>query len=103
LLASCLDSTLRLLQTDTGELLNTYTGHAATSTRAEGRLSHDDACVLSTSEDGRVVAWDIVQSVIVRQFKVRVSQFLGCAVAFVLKLDCAKIKFTNQCDVCFLP
>lgn len=69
-LASCLDSRLRLLETDTGELLNAYTGHEATSTRAEGRLSHDDACVLSTSEDGRVIAWDIVQAVMVRQFKV---------------------------------
>ena len=71
LLASCLDSKVRLLETDTGELLNAYTGHQANSMRAEGRLSHDDACVLSTSEDGRVVAWDIVQAVMVRQFKVR--------------------------------
>ena len=70
MLASCLDSKLRLLETDTGELLNAYSGHEATSMRAEGRLSHDDACVLSTSEDGRVVAWDIVQAVMVRQFKV---------------------------------
>ncbi len=70
MLASCLDSKLRLLETDTGELLNAYSGHQATSMRAEGRLSHDDACVLSTSEDGRVVAWDIVQAVMVRQFKV---------------------------------
>ena len=70
LLASCLDSKARLLETDTGELLNAYTGHEATSMRAEGRLSHDDACVLSTSEDGRVLAWDIVQAVMVRQFKV---------------------------------
>jgi hypothetical protein len=38
--------------------------------RAEGRLSHDDACVLSTSEDGRVVVWDIVQAMMVRQFQV---------------------------------
>jgi hypothetical protein len=28
--------------------------------------------VLSTSEDGRVLAWDIVQAVMVRQYKVRV-------------------------------
>jgi mitogen-activated protein kinase organizer 1 len=76
LLASCLDSKARLLETDTGELLNAYTGHEATSMRAEGRLSHDDACVLSTSEDGRVVAWDIVQAVMVRQFKV--SDALSC-------------------------
>jgi hypothetical protein len=41
--------------------------------RAEARLSHDDACVLSTSEDGRVVAWDIVQAVMLRQFKVRAA------------------------------
>ncbi len=73
LLASCLDSKVRLLETDTGELLNAYSGHQATSMRAEGRLSHDDACVLSTSEDGRVVAWDIVQAVMLRQFKVRAA------------------------------
>jgi hypothetical protein len=38
--------------------------------RAEARLSHDDACVFSTSEDGRVIAWDIVQAVTVQQYKV---------------------------------
>ena len=70
ILASCLDSKVRLLETDTGELLNTYSGHHAASMRAEGRLSHDDACVLSTSEDGRVVVWDIVQAMMVRQFQV---------------------------------
>ncbi len=75
LLASCLDSKVRLLETDTGELLNAYSGHEATCMRAEGRLSHDDACVLSTSEDGRVVAWDIVQAVMVRQFKVKPACF----------------------------
>jgi WD40 repeat protein len=73
LLASCLDSKVRLLETDTGELLNAYSGHHATSMRAEARLSHDDACVLSTSEDGHVVAWDIVQAVMLRQFKVRAA------------------------------
>ena len=78
ILASCLDSKVRLLETDTGELLNAYSGHEATSMRAEGRLSHDDACVLSTSEDGRVVAWDIVQAVMVRQFKV--SNLLPCCI-----------------------
>jgi mitogen-activated protein kinase organizer 1 len=83
-LASCLDSRLRLLETDTGELLNAYTGHEATSTRAEGRLSHDDACVLSTSEDGRVIAWDIVQAVMVRQFKVLCRPtFICCARNFL--------------------
>ena len=85
MLASCLDSKLRLLETDTGELLNAYSGHEATSMRAEGRLSHDDACVLSTSEDGRVVAWDIVLAVMVRQFKVRRKNFIVGEMSFLMQ------------------
>lgn len=97
LLASCLDSKVRLLETDTGELLNAYSGHQATSMRAEGRLSHDDACVLSTSEDGRVVAWDIVQAVMLRQFKVRAAACFAVP-SHLIRVFCVCVRSTADTD-----
>lgn len=50
LLTSSLDSTLRLIDKDTGELLNTYKGHLNTSYRCANAFSFDDGFVMSGSE-----------------------------------------------------
>lgn len=61
-LASCLDSTLRLLDRASGELLNEYKGHVNKAVKLDSCFSHDDAFVVSASEDGRVLFWDLVEA-----------------------------------------
>ncbi|NXX16287.1 WDR83 protein, partial [Podargus strigoides] len=60
-LAASLDSTLRLLDKETGELLGEYTGHRSTAYRLDCVLSERDAHVGSASEDGHVYFWDLVE------------------------------------------
>ncbi|NXI46992.1 WDR83 protein, partial [Galbula dea] len=61
LLLASLDSTLRLLDKETGELLGEYTGHCSTKYRLDCVLSEQDTHVGSASEDGRVYFWDLVE------------------------------------------
>eukprot|EP00197_Chlamydomonas_leiostraca_P014689 CAMPEP_0202867786 /NCGR_PEP_ID=MMETSP1391-20130828/9621_1 /ASSEMBLY_ACC=CAM_ASM_000867 /TAXON_ID=1034604 /ORGANISM="Chlamydomonas leiostraca, Strain SAG 11-49" /LENGTH=313 /DNA_ID=CAMNT_0049547851 /DNA_START=81 /DNA_END=1019 /DNA_ORIENTATION=+ len=78
-LAACLDSTLRLLDKSTGELLSTYTGHVHSSVKMDCCLTPTDAHVVGCSETGEVVFWDLVESEIVRCFKAH--QGVVCSMA----------------------
>nr|XP_044607819.1 WD repeat domain-containing protein 83 isoform X1 [Equus asinus] len=60
-LVSSLDSTLRLLDKDTGELLGEYTGHKNREYKLDCCLSERDTHVVSCSEDGKVFFWDLVE------------------------------------------
>ncbi|KAM6389961.1 LOW QUALITY PROTEIN: WD repeat domain-containing protein 83 [Rhynochetos jubatus] len=60
-LAASLDSTLRLLDKETGELLGEYRGHRSETYRLDCVLSARDTHVGSASEDGRVCFWDLVE------------------------------------------
>ncbi|KAK1153717.1 WD repeat domain-containing protein 83-like [Acipenser oxyrinchus oxyrinchus] len=60
-LSSSLDSTLRLLDKDTGELLGEYKGHKNSRYKLECCLTEKDTHVVSCSEDGSVYYWDLVQ------------------------------------------
>lgn len=60
-LVSSLDSTLRLLDKDTGELLGEYTGHKNQEYKLDCCLSERDTHVVSCSEDGKVYFWDLVE------------------------------------------
>ena len=67
--ASCLEGAggggaVRLLELGTGQLLNDYRGHAHASFALESCLSRTDAHVLSGSEDGRVLAWRLVEGAV---------------------------------------
>ena len=55
---------VRLLELGTGQLLNDYRGHAHASFALESCLSRTDAHVLSGSEDGRVLAWRLVEGAV---------------------------------------
>ncbi|KAM9100784.1 WD repeat domain-containing protein 83 [Sarcophilus harrisii] len=60
-LISSLDSSLRLLDKDTGELLGEYTGHKNREYKLDCCLSERDTHVVSASEDGHVYFWDLVE------------------------------------------
>ncbi|XP_049795271.1 WD repeat domain-containing protein 83 [Schistocerca nitens] len=55
------DSTVRLLDRDTGELLGEYRGHDVSGFTTESCVDNTDRHVLSGSADGHVYCWDLVR------------------------------------------
>ncbi|KAJ6813546.1 WD repeat domain-containing protein 83 [Iris pallida] len=72
-LASCLDSTLRLLDRSTGELLQEYKGHTCKSFKMDCCLTNTDAHVIGGSEDGSIYFWDLVDASVVSSFRAHTS------------------------------
>ncbi|XP_064899864.1 WD repeat domain-containing protein 83, partial [Columba livia] len=60
-LAASLDSVLRLLDTQSGELLGGVPRHRSGSYRLDCALSARDAHVVAASEDGHVYLWDLLE------------------------------------------
>jgi mitogen-activated protein kinase organizer 1 len=58
-LSSCLDSCLRLLDRESGELLITYSGHVNREYKLECGVLFDDSAVCCGSEDGYLCLWDL--------------------------------------------
>ncbi|KAF8693375.1 hypothetical protein HU200_038765 [Digitaria exilis] len=73
LLANCLDSTVRLLDKSSGELLQEYKGHACKSFKMDCCLTNDDAFVVGGSEDGHVFFWELVDAPVVTRFRAHSS------------------------------
>ncbi|KAL8139178.1 hypothetical protein V2J09_005179 [Rumex salicifolius] len=69
ILANCLDSTLRLLDRSSGELLQEYKGHICKSFKLDCCLTNTDAHVTGGSEDGNVFFWDLVDASVVSSFR----------------------------------
>ncbi|KAH0775962.1 hypothetical protein KY290_007373 [Solanum tuberosum] len=69
ILASCLDSTLRLLDRSSGELLQEYKGHICKSFKTDCCLTNSDAQVAGGSEDGYIYFWDLVDASVVSSFR----------------------------------
>ena len=65
ILASRLDSRLLLLERSSGDVLNEYAGHRNTEYKIQCCLSNTDAHILSGSEDGKIVFWDLVEGTVV--------------------------------------
>lgn len=65
LLAACLDSTLRLVDKSSGQLLAAYTGHLHQSVRMDCCLTPSDAHVVGSSETGEILFWDLVEAHVV--------------------------------------
>ena len=61
-LVSCLDSTLRLLDKQSGELLVEYQGHKNTEYKLIPAFTNSDSHVISGSEDGKIYIWDLVEA-----------------------------------------
>ena len=68
ILVGLLESKIALLDRGSGELLAQYKGHANSQFKVESLLTHDDAYVVSGSEDGRVFFWDLVEATVVKSF-----------------------------------
>ncbi|CAA3031199.1 WD repeat domain-containing 83 [Olea europaea subsp. europaea] len=73
ILASCLDSTLRLLDRSSGELLQEYKGHTCKSFKMDCCLTNTDAYVTGGSEDGFIYFWDLVDASVISSFRAHVS------------------------------
>nr|GEX68923.1 hypothetical protein [Tanacetum cinerariifolium] len=67
-LESCLDSTLRLLDRTSGELLQEYKGHTYKSFKMDCCLTNSDAHEIEGSEDGYLFIWDLVDAYVVSKF-----------------------------------
>ena len=60
---SCLDGTIRLMEADTGELLNTYDSHhTAGRYGLDVDILADDATIVTGSENGACALYDIVRA-----------------------------------------
>lgn len=73
ILAGCLDSTLRLIERSTGDLLQDYKGHLCKSYKMDSCLTNTDAHVVSGSEDGNVFFWDLVDASVISSLKAHAS------------------------------
>ncbi|BFZ60031.1 WD repeat-containing protein 83 [Saitoella coloradoensis] len=60
-LVTTLDSTLRLLDTSQGTLLQSYKGHKNSEYRIQSCLGKNEEFVVSGSEDGNVYVWDLLE------------------------------------------
>ncbi|KAH7282199.1 hypothetical protein KP509_35G018300 [Ceratopteris richardii] len=73
ILAGCLDSTLRLIERSSGDLLQEYKGHSCKSYKLDSCLTNTDAHVVSGSEDGKILFWDLVDASVVSSAKAHAS------------------------------
>lgn len=69
ILVGCMDSTVKLMDKDSGEMLSEYVGHRNKDYKIDSCLSATDAEVISGSEDGSVYIWDLVTSSVVAKLK----------------------------------
>ena len=68
--ATCLDGTIRLIERSSGELLNKFSGgHKAGNFGLEVTCTADDLHIVSGSEDGSVVLYDLVDGSVVQSLK----------------------------------
>ena len=67
ILISSLDSTIRLLDKDNGELLQEYKGHENKTFKSTAAVKPDDSKVIAGGEDGKIFVWDLVDGVVEEQ------------------------------------
>ncbi|KAK9828990.1 hypothetical protein WJX72_003265 [[Myrmecia] bisecta] len=93
LLAACLDSHMRLLDKGSGELLAQYEGHKHESLKMDCCLTPTDAHVVGSSEDGRVLYWDLVEERVVTSFQAHAG--VVCSLAMHPAGDCLLTSSTD--------
>jgi len=94
LLVSTLDDCLRLLDKDTGELLNEYKGHKNSVYKVDSVVSSSDKQILSGSEDGgQVFVWDLVDGKVLHRL-----EHSGGKVVHSLSYHPTKCCLLSACD-----
>jgi mitogen-activated protein kinase organizer 1 len=71
MLVSSLDSTLRLMDRENGQLLKAYRDEAFVNEelRVRSTFGMNDSVVVSGSDDGMVVVWDLLEGEVLHRFK----------------------------------
>lgn len=64
ILASCLDSKIRLLDKGNGQLLADFKGHKNTQFRITNCFGRNDEFVIGGSEDGNIFIWDLLENTV---------------------------------------
>jgi mitogen-activated protein kinase organizer 1 len=59
---SCNDGTIKLFDKDSGELLNTFTGHDCKDYMLENAVNEKDSHIISGSATGEILFWDLISS-----------------------------------------
>jgi len=78
MLVSTLDSTIRLFDKANGGLLQTFKGHKNTEYRIRSCFGASDKYVVSGSEDGRFITWDLVSGTIVSESSAHEGKVVTC-------------------------
>lgn len=96
--ATCLDGTIRLIERNSGELLHQYSGgHQAGNYGLEVTCTADDLHIVSGSEDGSVVLYDVVGGNVVQTLKGHGVK-PTCAVAAHPKRECSSTVISASYD-----
>jgi mitogen-activated protein kinase organizer 1 len=82
LIVGCLTSRVALLDCASGNAMATYRGHVAERAKTECRFSNTDAHVVASSEDGRVVFWDLVTGDVVRELQAHDRSTVVCSIDY---------------------
>lgn len=81
LVISCLDGCIRLMELESGQLLNTYkSSHVAGRYGLQCCVTADDSTIVSGSEDGSAVLYDVVRATCVQKLTGHVKPVCSVAV-----------------------
>lgn len=64
---SCSDGTIKLIDKDSGELLNTFSGHEAKDYMLENCINEKDNQIMSGSATGEIFSWDLITSNVINK------------------------------------
>ncbi|XP_058814991.1 WD repeat domain-containing protein 83 [Topomyia yanbarensis] len=69
ILAACMDSTIRLIDSDSGELLSEYKGHKTEDYHIECGVIQSDSNIISGSSEGCALIWDLLEGTELRRLQ----------------------------------
>ncbi|XP_058450860.1 WD repeat domain-containing protein 83 [Malaya genurostris] len=69
ILAACMDSAIRLIDTGSGELLSEYKGHKTEDYHIECGVIQNDTNIISGSSDSCVLIWDLLEGTETRKLQ----------------------------------
>ncbi|CAH0731085.1 unnamed protein product, partial [Brenthis ino] len=69
LIISCADSTIKLFNKDTGEILNTFSGHEGKDFLLENAVNEKDSHIISGSASGEIFYYDLVSGECILKLK----------------------------------